>query len=218
MQSPTRGNPTSGPTSGPISHRVDPTVAHEIASAYIDAPNRRDPLTAPAYAQLAAESDRLYRRITSPDRPDPVRVFFTTCPTPYRDAQELIASVVGDRILEVTTVATDPLRRHPLMDSEQGGAYDRFRAVHDVLGHGWLGVGFDRDSEFAAWLTQERFHSALARRALATELHGQHSVRWTTEQVAEPKAILLDPGLLRRSRRRRNQPPGPSSRSPSVRR
>jgi hypothetical protein len=119
---------------------------------------------------------------------------------PYRDAQELIASVTDDRILEVTTVAIDADRRHPLMDSGQGKAYDRFRAVHDILGHARLRLGFDRDGEFAAWLSQERLHSPLARRALATELHGQHSVRWTTGEVAAPKAVLLDLGLLQRTR------------------
>jgi hypothetical protein len=72
--------------------------------------------------------------------------------------------------------------------------------VHDILGHARLGLGFDRDGEFAVWLAQERLHSPLARRALATELHGQHSVRWTTGEVAAPKATLLDPGLLRRAR------------------
>lgn len=77
----------------------------------------------------------------------------------------------------VTTVATDSDRRHPLMESDAGGAYDRFRAVHDILGHARLKLGFDRDGEFAAWQFQEQFHSPLARRALATELHGQHSVR-----------------------------------------
>ena len=81
------------------------------------------------------------------------------------------------------------------------GEYDRFRAVHDVLGHAGLGLGFDRHGEFAVWLYQERFHSPPARRALATELHGQHSVYWTTGHMAEPKAVLLDPELLRRSRR-----------------
>jgi hypothetical protein len=86
------------------------------------------------------------------------------------------------------------------MDSTRGGAYDRFRAVHDILGHAGLGLGFDRNGEFAAWLYQARLHSALARRALATELHGQHSVYWTTGRMAEPKAVLLDPQLLRRSR------------------
>lgn len=186
---------------GPVDRRVDPVTAREVAAGYVDAPSRRDPRADAAYAQLVTETDRLFRQITSPDRPDPVRVAFTACPTPYDDAQDLIGSVTDDRMLEVATVAADADRRHPLMDSARGGAYDRFRAVHDVLGHARLGLGFDRDGEFAVWLSQERFHTPLARRALATELHGQHSVRWTTGEVAEPKAVLLDPRLLYRTRR-----------------
>jgi hypothetical protein len=87
------------------------------------------------------------------------------------------------------------------MGSGMAGEYDRFRAVHDTLGHARLGSGFDRHAEFTVWLWQERVHSPLARRALATELHGQHSVLWTTGQMAEPKVVLLDAGLLQRSRR-----------------
>jgi hypothetical protein len=68
-----------------------------------------------------------------------------------------------------------------------------------VLGHARLRVGFDRDGQFAALRYQDRFHSPLARWALATELHGQHGVLWTTGDLAEPKAILLAPRLLRRS-------------------
>ena len=86
------------------------------------------------------------------------------------------------------------------MGCEVGGAYDRFRAVHDVLGHAYLGVGFDRDGEYATWRFQERFHSPLARRALATELHAEHSVRWTTGELPEHKAVLLDERLIARSR------------------
>jgi hypothetical protein len=70
-----------------------------------------------------------------------------------------------------------------------------------VIGHAGLQLGFDRDGEYASWLAQERLHSPLARRALATELHGQHSVRWTTGQMAEPKAALLDASVIQRSRR-----------------
>ena len=180
--------------------RVDPAAAREVAAAYVDARTRRDAPTHAAYKQLVTESDRLLRRITSPSRADPVRVRFTTCSQPYRDAQELIDSVRYDRLLEVTTVATDPHRRHPLMDSTMGGAYDRFRAVHDILGHAGLGLGFDRHGEFAVWLYQERFHSPRARTALATELHAQHSVFWTTGIMAEPKAVLLEPELVHRSR------------------
>ena len=187
--------------SGLADWRVDPAAARAVAAAYAAAPTERDPLTRAAYSRLVVESDRLLRRITSPHRPDAVSVRFTTCPEPYRSADELIASVTDDRLLEVATVAGDPHRRHPLMASTRGGAYDRFRAVHDIVGHAGLGLGFDRNGEFAAWLYQARLHSPLARRALATELHGQHSVYWTTGRMAEPKAVLLGPQLLRRSRR-----------------
>ena len=118
--------------------RVDPAAARAVAAAYAGADTRRDPVTRAAYARLAAECDRLLRRITSPLRPGAVRVRYTTCADPYADAGELIASVTGDRLLEVVTVAADRHRRHPLLDSTRGGAYDRFRAVHDVVGHGRL--------------------------------------------------------------------------------
>jgi hypothetical protein len=36
-------------------------------------------------------------------------------------------------------------------------------------------------------------------RTLTTKLHGRHSVRWTTGEHAEAKAILLDSRILRRS-------------------
>jgi hypothetical protein len=204
------------PVRGIARRRVDPAVAHEVAAAYVDARGTRDPLTLAAYTELVTESDGLLRRITASDRPGSVRVVFTTCRAPYDDARELIASVRHERTLEVTTVATDPARRHPVMDSSTGGAYDRFRAVHDTLGHARLGLGFDRDEEFAVWLWQEGFHGPLARRALATELHAQHSVLWTTGQVAQPKAVLLEPELLRRTRRRRLVSRGVAARDRSA--
>jgi hypothetical protein len=193
-----RGN--AGPMSS-VWH-VDPTVAREVAAAYVDATDRQDAVTVAAFAQLVAETDRLFAWITQSGRPKALRVFFTECEAPYRDAQELIGAVRASRVLEITTVAADRQRRHTLMGNELGGSYDRFRAVHDALGHIGPRLGFDRDGEFTAWRTQERFHSPLARRALATELHGQHSVRWTTGEIATPKAILLEDSLLKRARRR----------------
>lgn len=181
-----------------ITH-VDPAAARAVAAAYTDASTARDPLVVAAYARLVTESDRLFRDLTSGDRPDRVRIAFTRCPTPYSSAHELISSVRHDRLLEVTTVAASPYRRHPVISSELGGAYDRFRGVHDVLGHARLQLGFDRDSEFTVWRSQARFHSPLARWALASEMHGQHSVLWTTGQLAQPKAVLLDPQVLHRS-------------------
>ena len=56
--------------------------------------------------------------MTSPDRPDRVHIAFTTCPAPYADAHELISSVSHDRLLEVTTVATEP-RPAPPRDGQR---------------------------------------------------------------------------------------------------
>jgi len=180
---------------------VDRTAAREVAASYLDAAaDGRDPLTVGAFAVLVSETDHLFRWLTDSNRPTALRVSFTTCENPYRDAQELIAAVSQLRVLEVTTVAGNPDRHHPLMSNDMGGELDRLRAVHDTLGHGRLHLGFDRDGEYTVWRVQERFHSPLARRALSTELHGQHSVRWTTGEIAEPKAVLLDEGLLARSR------------------
>jgi hypothetical protein len=47
-------------------------------------------------------------------------------------------------VLELCPARLDRYRRHPLLDTSVGGAYDRFRAVHDLISHAWLGYGFDR--------------------------------------------------------------------------
>jgi hypothetical protein len=72
--------------------------------------------------------------------------------------------------------------------------------VHDIVSHGWLGHEFDADGEFSAWLAEDRMYTGLARWALATELHGEHSVQWTTDGLADHKAVLLDRALLHSSR------------------
>jgi hypothetical protein len=181
--------------------RVDVAVADEIASAYLDAPSTRSPLVEAAYARLGLETDRLFAAITWMGGPDAVRVRFSTCAQLYDIAEELFASVRGDRLLEITAARTDHDRKHPLFDCAVGGAFDRFRAVHDILGHARLGAGFDRHGEYATWLFQERFHTRLARQALATDLHAKHSACWTTGEPPHHKAILVEPQLLQQSRR-----------------
>jgi len=172
---------------------LDPLAAREVAEAHHAAPRTGGPVCEAAYSRLVEETDRLFGLL-------PVEVVFTMSEHPYESADELIRSVRHERALEVTSVAWERDRPHPLMGCEVGGAYDRFRAVHDVLGHAHLGVGFDRDGEYATWRFQERFHSPLARRALATELHAEHSVRWTTGELPEHKAVLLDERVVSRSR------------------
>jgi len=180
--------------------QVDPSIATEVAAAYVD----RSPVPLgflrASYAQLTIESDGLFAALTHPRHPDSVRVRFSSREGLYASAAELIASVREERLLEVTVAATDRDRRHPIFDDRAGGAFDRFRAVHDILGHACLGAGFDRHGEYATWRYQELFHSPLARMALATELHAKHSVRWTTGEAPDHRAVPIDLQLLERSR------------------
>lgn len=106
-----------------------------------------------------------------------------------------------ERVLELCPARFDRYRRHPLLDTSVGGTYDRFRAVHDLVSHAWLGYGFDRHGEFSAWLAELRIYDGLARWALATELHGEHSVLWTTGAFADHKAALLPRCIVRASLR-----------------
>ncbi len=78
------------------------------------------PFARAAYYQLSCESDRLFELMTGARRP--VRIFFTMSGWPYRDADELITSIRRDRVLEVTTVARELDRLHPVMGCEVGGA------------------------------------------------------------------------------------------------
>jgi hypothetical protein len=189
-------------TTAPSQLSVDPETAREVAAAFVDAPNAPShPSVMAAYAQLKFQSDRLFARLTNPDQGPGIRVEMTTNPDPYASDSDMIQAVRTSRVLEVTTAATDPYRQHPLLGCEVGGAYDRFRAVHDLIGHVGPALGFDRDGEYAAWLAQDRLFQGLARWALATELHAEHSVLWTTGILAEHKAILLETELLSRARR-----------------
>jgi hypothetical protein len=182
---------------------IDFDQAHLVAGAFDDAPRVQGGVTVrAAYAHLGAQAARWFGRLTGVPARSPVRVVYTDAPEPYPSAEELSESVRHDRVLELRPASRDGDRRHPLLDSSIGGAYDQFRAVHDIVSHGRCRHGFDRHGEFAAWLIEDRMYTGLARWALATELHGEHSVRWTTGDLADHKAILLDPTLLEASRKR----------------
>jgi hypothetical protein len=182
---------------------VDPDLAREVATAFLAAPSlQRDDLISTAYGQLESQSNEIFDRFTRDGSPhNTIEVRFTRCGTPYDSDEEMVGAVRSEWVLEVSSAANERDRRHPLMDCRFGGAYDRFRAVHDIVGHVIPRLGFDRDGEFAAWLIQENLYRGIARWALATELHAEHSVRWTTGVLSEHKAVLLDRDLLARSRR-----------------
>jgi hypothetical protein len=179
--------------------RVDEGAARDVAAWYIGHRDAsRDPLVRAAYTALELQTDVLLRRCLRTVARGGLRMVSTALPEPYEDDRALVEGVRETNVLEVPQVPRGST--HPLLDSGPGASYDRFRALHDLLGHVLPAFGFDRDGEFAAWIEQDQWYEGLARRALATELHGQHSVRWSTGELAEPKAILIDPQLLRASK------------------
>ena len=177
--------------------RIDVDQAHLVAAAFLAAPRTStDPLVVAAYTALADQASHWFARLTG----WPIQVRYTRCPEPYTSGQELAERVRADHVLEVCPTRYDGDRRHPMFDTSVGGAYDKFRAVHDLVSHACLGYGFDRDGEYSAWLAEDRMYEGLARWALATELHAEHSVRWTTGDLADHKATLLAPWIIDASR------------------
>jgi hypothetical protein len=179
--------------------KIDEQAARQVAACFLAAKDgRHNTLVRAAYEQLELQTDRLLHRVIRSWRRRPLRLVSTSASTnPYNSERELIDSVHTTGILEIPPVERG--RRHPLLDCRPGGSYDRFRALHDVVGHVVPQFGFDRDGEFAAWRVQDRHYRGLARWAVATELHAQHSVRWSTGDLAELKATLIDQRLLRAS-------------------
>jgi hypothetical protein len=190
------------PVAGAIVSRIDADQARAVANAFLEAPrSTHDPMVRAAYRALGEQADRWYARLTGHSARHAIRVRSTRSPEPYPNARELARRVRSEGVLELAPTFHDRDRHHPLLDVSIGGTYDRFRAVHDIISHVRLGFGFDRHGEFSAWLAESRMYSGLARWALATELHAEHSVLWTTGTLAEHKATLLPLGLVRASYR-----------------
>jgi hypothetical protein len=181
-------------------HRIDAAQARLVADAHLAARREsNDAVVRAAYAELAAQADRWFGLLTDRSRRYPIDVVHTGCPEPYDSGEQLRDGVRSTRVLELCPTRFDRDRRHPLFDTSIGGSYDRFRAVHDIVSHASLGFGFDRHGEYSAWLAERSMYSGLARWALATELHGEHSVLWTTGTIADHKATLLPLDVLRAS-------------------
>lgn len=168
-----------------------------------------DPEVIAAYGQLQVQTDHLYSLLTKATNHRAVRVVFTSCGQPYESDRELIRAVRANRTLEITSAASVEERLHPLFGCELGGAFDRFRAVHDLIGHARCGYGFALEDECAAWSFQDKLHSGLARSALATELYGVNAARNIVGAAPDLRALLLAPSALRSPTRASCTPSSP---------
>jgi hypothetical protein len=131
-------------------------AVYGVAWAFQNAPNSdHDSFVVAAHRELQDPTDRMFSALTDPDLAEPNLIVFTSILEPYASDQALIDSVRTTRTLEVSAAPSTPDRLHPLLSCDVGGPDDRFRAVHDVLGHVRTGLGFDRYDEFAAWRVQD---------------------------------------------------------------
>jgi hypothetical protein len=178
---------------------MDPSACQAAADGFLESNSSpQNPLVSAAYADLERQSDVFFASVMN-NGVTQLQIVFTHCEAPYDTDREMIAAVQSSRLLEVSSVSRHADRRHPLLGCEFAGAYDRFRAVHDVMGHVRVGCGFDQCGEYLAWWFQHCHYEGLARWALATELHGENSVLACTGELAEHKATLLDPQIIARS-------------------
>ena len=144
--------------------------ASRITEWYTGPPgaDRRD--VAAAYRALADEVDMLGHAVTAPRAAGGLGVRVTLVESvdePYGDAADLSADLRERRAMQLRAACADV--PHPFLADE---AVDRLRIVHDVLGHAALGVGFDLQSEWAAWLFCAALFSPAARPAAFCELAG----------------------------------------------
>ena len=175
---------------------IDPRAAARVGEWYLGSRTAHGHAKVKeAYRQLQIETDHLFTIVSRDPVSSAGRVAFTRCARPYASDAELIAAVSAGGTLEVTSAATAAGRLHPILDCEFGGAFDRFRAVHDLIGHAWCGYGFGLGAEFAAWRVQDLLHRGLARCALATELYGVNAARSIIGESPELKALLFPAGL-----------------------
>ena len=138
-----------------------PALAEWVTEWFTDAHEPPDHAVQRSYAALARETARLYEAVRHCLG---VRVTFVRSERePYDSAAELCADL---RERGTMTLACD--EPHPLL----GDAFDELRVVHDVFGHAALGLGFDLQSEFAAWLQCRTLFSSEARPAAFCELVG----------------------------------------------
>lgn len=123
-----------------------------------------------AYAALADEVIALAQAVIAPLDKGGLGVRVNLVPTPgepYPDAATLCHDVRERRAITLRAASVDP--PHPVLRDE---ALDHLHAVHDVLGHAALGLGFDLQSEYAAWLYCRPLFSETARPAAFCELAG----------------------------------------------
>lgn len=129
-----------------------------------------DDLMAKAYRQLAKETDEQFSQL-------PYNFsYHRNGEGNYGSSKEMAADVHGNKHLYVYQ-GGDPHDFLNRMDKATGlNENEKFRAVHDLMGHAIHGNSFGPKGEEIAWAVHQQMYSPLARLAMTAETRGQNSL------------------------------------------
>jgi hypothetical protein len=129
-----------------------------------------DDLMEKAYRQLAKETDEQFKQL-------PYNFSYHRAGEgDYKSSKEMMADVHGNKHLYVFQ-GGDPHDFLNRMDKASGlNENEKFRAVHDLLGHAIYGNQFGPKGEELAYAVHQQMYSPLARLAMASETRGQNSL------------------------------------------
>lgn len=129
-----------------------------------------DDLMEKAYRQLAKETDQQFQQL-------PYNFSYHRAGEgDYKSSKEMMADVHGNKHLYVFQ-GGDPHDFLNRVDKASGlNENEKFRAVHDLLGHAIYGNQFGPKGEEVAWAIHQQMYSPLARLAMTAETRGQNSL------------------------------------------
>jgi hypothetical protein len=129
-----------------------------------------DDLMEKAYRQLAKETDQQFKAL-------PYNFsYHRSGEGNYNSSKEMAADVHGNKHLYVFQ-GGDPHDFLNRIDPATGlNENEKFRAVHDLLGHAIYGNQFGPKGEETAWALHSQMYSPLARLAMTAETRGQNSM------------------------------------------
>jgi hypothetical protein len=129
-----------------------------------------DDLMEKAYRQMAKETDEQFQRL-------PYNFsYHRTGEGNYNGAKDMASDVHGNKHLYVYQGGDKHDFLHNVDPQSGLNENEKFRAVHDLLGHAIYGNEFGPKGEEMAWAVHQQMYSPLARMAMTAETRGQNSV------------------------------------------
>jgi len=156
-----------------------------------------DDLMEKAYRQMAKETDDQFKRL-------PYNFSYHRAGEGnYNGAKDMASDVHGNKHLYVYQGGDKHDFLHNVDPQSGLNENEKFRAVHDLLGHAIYGNEFGPKGEEMAWAVHQQMYSPLARMAMTAETRGQNSVVNYSPLNAKLKQTISEYERLGNEARRR---------------